>query len=135
MLDVEQVANQRQGRGHQGCAGYPEQRPGKNQHESRVGKRRRDRGQAKGAGTDQQQTPATNTVTQGAHGDEKARDHKPVDIQYPQQLCTGWFKVGAQARRRQVQHCHIQRQQQCRQHQNGQAQPFSAAGTGSQSGG
>jgi hypothetical protein len=76
----------------------PEQRTADDEHLRACGKCRRYGGDAKHDGTDEQQFLPADPVTDGAHGDQEARDQEALDIHDPQLLDAARREVGGQVR-------------------------------------
>ena len=76
----------------------------------------------------EQQLAAADPVAERAHRDEEARDHEPVDVDDPQQLRAARLEVLADRRDRQVQHRQVHHVEQAREGEDGETDPFAAAG-------
>jgi hypothetical protein len=126
----EQGADQGQGGRHEGRARDPEHRPRRDEGARRAGERRDHRGDGERRAADQEQAPPPDAVAERAHGDQEPGDHEAVDVHRPELLGRAQVEVGAHRGERQVEHAHVEREQQGRQGEDREADPGAPWGRG-----
>ena len=129
LLVGEHTGDQGQHRRRHRGTRHAEQRAAGDEHLRACGKRCRYRGDAEHGGADEQQFLPADPVTDGAHGDQEARDQETVDVHDPQLLDAARREVGGQVRNGQVQHGEIHRDEERGQAEHGQPDPFPPPGS------
>ncbi len=100
-----------------------QQRPRDDQHQRADANAATADSTAKAVAADQQQPPAADPVAERAHRDDEARHREAVAVADPQLLDAAGPQAGTEPRQRQQQRRQVHRDQQCRQHEEGQRQP------------
>ena len=96
-------------------------------HDQHLGagrERRQNRGDTKDGGTDQEETPPPDPVSQGAHGDQGRGNQEAVDIENPEQLSAAGLEVGADRRDSQIEDREVHGVEQAGQGDDRQANPL-----------
>ena len=127
---MEHVADERERRGCQRGAGHAQDRARHDQHRGIGGEGGEDRSEAKGQGADHQQFAPADAVAEIAHDDERAGDEEAIDVDDPQKLRGAGLQLFAQLRHRQIEDHEVHRIDEAGQRNDGEADPFAAAGLG-----
>ena len=133
-LVVEQVADEGEGRRHEGRPGDPEHRSGGDEHLGRLRISREERRRAERHRADEQQPAAADPVADRAHREEQAGEDEPVDVEDPQLLGGGRLEVLGDERHREEEDGHVHRRDEDRQDQHRQWDPLAASGPWGHSG-
>ncbi len=122
---VEDVADKRQRRRHQGRAEDTQQRARCQQRLRCRAVRSAHRSDAESDRTDQQQLSTTDAVAEAAHRDQQSGEHQRIDVDKPQHLLTRGVQRRADLRQREAQHGVVDRGQEDRHHQHRKGDPLS----------
>ena len=129
LVMVEDVADERQCRWHEGSAENAEQGAGEDEHLGGGGERREQRGRTKADGPDDEQLATSDPITEAAHGHQQTGEHERVDVDDPQQLRARRMQAGADCRDREAEDRVVDRDQQHGDHEHRESGPFAPAGT------
>ena len=119
----EDRADQTEGGRHQRCTGNTLQHAGGNEHLGTDSESGDDRGETEADCADQEQFSPTDPVAERTHGDEQTGEHERIDVDDPQQLRAARLEVGADERKRKIEHRAVDCDEQHSKGKDYQARP------------